>query len=130
MTYQDLHNGSFEQGMNLLTARGLRPRSTDLLWSVQEPLTRCRHRSPRSAPHNHRRHITHPAFSCVIKPSRSGGPCGASARRIGRVSRRDTRPDTGGIRCPLVHCVAPTSVEDAVGHTIAPTCRSEEPALG
>src|SRR5271167_2086292 len=72
----------------------------------------------------------HPAFSCVIKPSRSAGPCGDSARRIGRVSRRDTRPDTGGIRCPLVRCVAPTSVEDAVGHTIAPTCRSEGPALG
>jgi hypothetical protein len=31
----------------------------------------------------------HPAFSCVIKPSRSAGPCGVSARRIGRVSRRE-----------------------------------------
>jgi hypothetical protein len=72
----------------------------------------------------------HPAFSCVIKPSRSAGRRDYAARRIGRASRRDTRPDIGDIRCPLVRCVVPTNVEDGVEHTIAPTCRSEELALG
>jgi transposase len=72
----------------------------------------------------------HPAFSCVIRPSRSAGRHGDVARRRGRASRRDTRPDIGDTRCLLVRCVAPTSVADAVAHTSAPTCRSAEPALG
>ena len=72
----------------------------------------------------------HPAFSCVIKPSRLAGQRGATARRRGRVSDRDTRPDTGDIRCPLVRRVASTSVADAAEHTNAPSCRSEVPALG
>ena len=81
-------------------------------------------------PHIHRRHITHPAFTCVIKPSRSASRHGVTARHTGRASRRDTRPDIGGIRCPLVRFVLPTSVEDAVAHTNARLCRSAEPALG
>jgi hypothetical protein len=72
----------------------------------------------------------HPAFSCVIKPSRSAGRHGVAARHTGRASRRDTRPDTGDTRCRLVRCVASTIVADAFAHTSAPTCRSEEPALG
>jgi DDE family transposase len=72
----------------------------------------------------------HPAFSCVIKPSRSAGRHVGAARQRGRASRRDTRPDTGGIRCPLVRSVSPTIVADAVAHTSAPTCRSAGPALG
>ena len=72
----------------------------------------------------------HPAFSCVIRPSRSAGRSGDAARRRGRASRRDTRPDIGDTRCPLAGCVAPTSVADVVGHTSAPACRSEGPALG
>jgi hypothetical protein len=47
----------------------------------------------------------HPAFSCVIKPSHSAGQCADSARRRGRASHRDTRPDTGDIWCPLIRCV-------------------------
>jgi Rhodopirellula transposase DDE domain len=65
-----------------------------------------------------------------IKPSHSAGQCADSARRRGRASHRDARPDTGDIRCPLVRCVAPTSVADVIEHTSAPTCRSEERALG
>jgi hypothetical protein len=72
----------------------------------------------------------HPAFTCVIKPSRSASRHGGAARHRGRASRRDTRPDIGGIRCPLVHFVSPTNVEDAVAHTNARLCRSAEPALG
>ncbi len=72
----------------------------------------------------------HPAFTCVIKPSRSAGRPDDAARRKGRASRRDTRPDIGDIRCPLARSVAPTSVEDAVEHTSALAGRSEEPALG
>ena len=72
----------------------------------------------------------HPAFSCVIRPSRSAGRSGDAARRRGRASRRDTRPDIGDTRCPLAGCVAPTSVADVVGHTSAPAYRSGGPALG
>ena len=72
----------------------------------------------------------HPAFSCVIMPSRLAGRLGDAARRKGRASRRDTRPDIGDIRCLLVRCVEPPSVEDAVAHTNVSACRSEEPALG
>jgi hypothetical protein len=72
----------------------------------------------------------HPAFSCGIRPSRSAGRHGDLARRRGRASRRDTRPDIDDTRCLLVRCVAPTSAADAVAHTSAPTCRSAEPALG
>ena len=72
----------------------------------------------------------HPAFTCVIRPSRSAGQRDGAVRQRGRASRRDTCPDVGDIRCQLVRCVASTSVEDAVEHTSAPTCRSEEPALG
>ena len=72
----------------------------------------------------------HPAFTCVIKPSRSASRHVGAARRIGRASRRDTRPDIGDTRCPLVRCVSPTIVEDAVAHTSARLCRSAEPALG
>jgi Rhodopirellula transposase DDE domain len=71
----------------------------------------------------------HPAFSCVIRPSRSAGRSGDAARCRGRASRRGTRPDIGDTRCPLVRYVEPTSVADAVVHTSAPTCRSAEPAL-
>lgn len=72
----------------------------------------------------------HPAFTCVIRPSRSAGRSGAVASCRGRASRRGTRPDIGDTRCPLVHCVEPTSVADAAAHTSVPTCRSAEPALG
>src|ERR1700722_20648182 len=56
-----------------------------------------------------------------IKPSHSAGQCADSARRRGRASHRDARPDTGDIRCPLVRCVAPTRVADVIGRTSAPT---------
>ena len=72
----------------------------------------------------------HPAFTRVIKPSRSAGQHDGAARRRGRASRRDTRRDIGDTRCPLVRCVSPTIVEDAVAHTSARPCRSAEPALG
>jgi hypothetical protein len=72
----------------------------------------------------------HPAFTCVIKPSRSASRHGGAARHRGRASHRDTRPDIGDIRCPLVHFVSPTNVEDVVAHTIARLCRSAEPAPG
>jgi Rhodopirellula transposase DDE domain len=72
----------------------------------------------------------HPAFTCVIKPSRSAGRHGGAARHRGRASRRDTRSGIGDTRCPFVHCVAPTIVEGAVAHTNARLCRSAEPALG
>ena len=74
--------------------------------------------------------LPHPAFSCVIKPSRSAGRSGGAAACRGRASRRDTRPDTGDTRCLLVHSVEPASVADVAAHTNAPTCRSAEPALG
>jgi hypothetical protein len=85
---------------------------------------------PVAARQTGRADFPHPAFSCVIKPSRSAGRHDGAARQIGRASRRDTRPDTGDIRCPLVRSVAPTIVADAVAHTSAPTCRSAGPALG
>ena len=72
----------------------------------------------------------HPAFTRVIKPSRSAGQHDGAARRRGRASRRDTRRGIGDTRCPLVRCVSPTIVEDAVAHTSARPCRSAEPALG
>jgi hypothetical protein len=72
----------------------------------------------------------HPAFTCVIRPSRSASRCGGRAIDTGRASRRDTRPDTGGTRCPLARCVAPTSVEGAVAHTSVSPCRSAGPAPG
>jgi hypothetical protein len=71
----------------------------------------------------------HPAFTCVIKPSRSAGRHDEAVRRKGRASRRDTRSDIGDIRCLLVHSVASTNVEDAVPHTNARLYRSAEPAL-
>lgn len=71
----------------------------------------------------------HPAFTCVIRPSRSAGQRDGAVRQRGRESRRDTRPDIGDIRCQLVRCVASTSVEDAVEHTSARPCRSGEPVL-
>ena len=85
---------------------------------------------PVAARQTGRADFPHPAFSCVIKPSRSAGRHDGAARRRGRASRRDTRPDTGDIRCPPVRSVAPTIVADAVAHTSAPTCRSAGPALG
>jgi len=85
---------------------------------------------PVAARQTGRADFPHPAFSCAIKPSRSAGRHDGAARRRGRASRRDTRPDTGDIRCPPVRSVAPTIVADAVAHTSAPTCRSAGPALG
>jgi hypothetical protein len=72
----------------------------------------------------------HPAFTCVVMPSRSAGQHGGAARHTGRASHRGTRPDIGGIRCLFVRCVSPTNVEDAVVHTNARPCRPVEPALG
>ena len=85
---------------------------------------------PVAARQTGRADFPHPAFSRVIKPSRSAGRSGDAARHRGRASRRDTRRDTGGIRYPPVRCVEPTSVEDAAAHTSAPTCRSAKPVLG
>jgi len=85
---------------------------------------------PVAARQTGRADFPHPAFSCVIKPSRSAGRSGDAARCRGRASRRDARPDIGDTRCPLVRGVEPTSVANAVAHTSAPTCRSGEPALG
>jgi Rhodopirellula transposase DDE domain len=65
----------------------------------------------------------HPAFSCGIRPSRSAGRHGDLARRRGRASRRDTRPDIGDTRCLLVRCVAPTSVADAGRPSGTGACR-------
>ncbi len=72
----------------------------------------------------------HPAFSCVIRPSRSAGRHVVAARHTGRVSRRDTRLGIGDTQCPLVRCVASTIVAGAAEHTSAPTYRSGGPALG
>jgi hypothetical protein len=72
----------------------------------------------------------HPAFTCVVMPSRSAGQHDGAARHTGRASHRGTRPDIGGIRCLLVRCVSPTNVEDAVVHTNARPCRPVELALG
>ena len=86
--------------------------------------------SPHPARQTGHADFPHPAFSCAIMPSRLAGRLGDAARSTGRASRRDTRPDIGGIRCLLVRCVEPTSVEGVVAHTSVSTCRSEEPALG
>ena len=86
--------------------------------------------SPHPARQTGHADFPHPAFSCVIMPSRLAGRLGDVARRRGRASRKDTRPDIGDIRCLPVRCVEPTSVEDAVAHTNVSACRSEEPALG
>ncbi len=69
----------------------------------------------------------HPAFTCVIRPSRSAGRRAGAVRHKGRGSRRDTRPDIGDIRCLLVRFVVSTSVETAVGYTSARLCRLGEP---
>jgi transposase len=86
--------------------------------------------SPHPARQTGHADFPHPAFSCVVMPSHSAGRLGDAARHKGRASRRDTRPDIGDIRCLLVRCVEPTSVEGAVAHTNVSACRSEEPALG
>jgi hypothetical protein len=65
----------------------------------------------------------HPAFTRVIKPSRSAGRPGGAARHRGRVSCKDTPPSIGDTRCLLVRCVLPTIVEGAVLHTSARSCR-------
>jgi Rhodopirellula transposase DDE domain len=72
----------------------------------------------------------HPAFTCVVMPSRSAGQHDGAARHTGRASHRGTRPDIGGTRCLLVRCVSPTNVEDAVVHTNARSCRPVELAPG
>jgi hypothetical protein len=105
--------------------------------AVDRPLSRCAGASframapfPVAARQTGRADLPHPAFTCVIKPSRSAGRRDGAARRIGRASRRGTRPGIGGTRCLLVRCVSPTIVEAAVAHTSARPCRPVELAPG
>jgi hypothetical protein len=72
----------------------------------------------------------HPAFTYGVRLSRSACRRAEWAICRGRASRRDTRPDTGDIRCLLAHRGGPTSVADAFEHTSVSTCRSAEPVLG
>jgi hypothetical protein len=85
---------------------------------------------PVAARQTGRAYRRHPAFTGIIRPSRSAGRHVAAARNRGRGSHTDTRPDIGDIRCPLVRCVASTIVEDVVEHTSVRPCRSAEPVLG
>ena len=72
----------------------------------------------------------HPAFTCVVKLSRSAGQHDVVADKRGRVPCRDTHLDIGDIPCLAVSAAASTSVEAAVQHSHVSNHRSGEPALG
>jgi putative transposase len=99
--------------------------------AVDRPLSRCAGASframapfPVAARQTGRADLPHPAFTCVIKPSRSAGRCAVAAGRKGRVPHTGTRPGIGGTRCLSGRCGASTSVSDAARHTSAPSHRS------
>jgi hypothetical protein len=98
--------------------------------AVDRPLSRCAGASfqtmapfPVAARQTGRADRPHPAFPCVIKPSRSAGRHAVAAGRKGRVPHTGTRPGIGGTRCLSGRCGASTSVSDAARHTSAPSHR-------
>jgi putative transposase len=99
--------------------------------AVDRPLSRCAGASframapfPVAARQTGRADRPHPAFSCVIKPSRSAGRRAVAAGHKGRVLHKGTRPGIGGTRRLSGRCGASTSVSDAARHTSAPSHRS------
>src|SRR5690349_19447187 len=72
----------------------------------------------------------HPAFTCVLKPSRSAGRHGGVAGGRGRAPRTDARPGIGGTRCLAGRSAASTIVGPVARRTGAPGRRSGAPALG
>src|SRR3954451_805929 len=92
--------------------------------AVGRPLSRCAGASfqtlapfPVAARQTGRADRPHPAFTCVIKPSRSAGRRAVAAGRKGRVPHTGTRPDIGGTRCLSGRCGASTNVSDAARYT-------------
>lgn len=66
---------------------------------------------PVAARQTGRADFPHPAFSRPIRPSHSAGRRAGAGRHRGRVSDTDTRPGSGGTRCPFVRYGASTSGE-------------------
>lgn len=108
--------------------------STASLWRHDLPPIRvATHCPPREAAGTYAANCSTCCGGAVLAgltPSRSADRRGETARRRGRVPGRGTRPDIGDIQCPLVRCVASTSVADAASYISAPTCKSGVPALG
>jgi len=86
--------------------------------------------SPVAARQTGRAACPHPAFTCVLKPSRSAGRHGGVAGGRGRAPRTGARPGIGGTRCLAGRSVASTIVGPVARRTGAPGRRSGAPALG
>ena len=65
----------------------------------------------------------HPAFTCVVRPSRLAGRSAVAAGDKGRVSHRRTRPGIGETRRLFCRSGVPTNAARAAQHTTGSTCR-------